>query len=294
MFEMGSNKKYSFYIHMLSSYREFTKYLKSYFISIPNTNTNWIPQGVCQTYNSTLITAYDDKKKDNSVVYFIDANSNVKTLRTDNKCHVGGISYDSKTKIVFMSADKNVNIYSLDYLDSCKNNEQLTKYKKIYLDGKVRWASYLTVNNGSLYVGNFVNSNDRNENKSYLDQYLITSSGKLGLLASYEVPFYDVQGMCIYNYQGIDYYIFTSSYGRKRDSILYITCLEDGKFKKEKSITLPCMAEQISTTPSGDLAIIFESNASKYNGLIYSSTTKISDVCYFDIKKYIVDNIDIQ
>lgn len=290
----GSNKKYNFYLNMLSSYGEFTKYLKSYFISIPNTNTNWIPQGICQASGSTLITAYDEKKIDNSVVYFIDTNYNVKTLKTDKKYHVGGISYDSKTKAVFMSADKNVNIYNLDYLDSCKNNEVLTEYRQIYLDGKVKWASYLTVNNSSLYVGNFVNSNDRNGNKSYLDQYLITSSGELILLDSYEVPYYDVQGMCIYNYQGVDYYIFTSSYGRKRDSILYIAVLEDGKFKKEKSITLPCMAEQISITSNGDLAIIFESNASKYNRLIYSSTSKISDVCYFDIERYIFENINIR
>ena len=58
-------------------------------------STQYIPQGMCRAGQYLLITAYDVRKKYNSVIYAVDADSMklVSTLTMPNRFHAGGIAF---------------------------------------------------------------------------------------------------------------------------------------------------------------------------------------------------------
>ena len=59
---------------------------------------NFVPQGLCRAKDYMLVTAYDVKKRNNSVIYVVDfANRDlVSTLTLPNKYHAGGIAFDGE------------------------------------------------------------------------------------------------------------------------------------------------------------------------------------------------------
>ena len=63
-----------------------------------SSSTQYIPQGMCRAGQYLLITAYDVRKKYNSVIYAVDADrmTLVSTLTMPNKFHAGGIAFDGK------------------------------------------------------------------------------------------------------------------------------------------------------------------------------------------------------
>lgn len=266
--------------------------------AIPGLDTSYVPQGVCQVGDYTLITAYDSSEtKDNSVIYVIDNNNpdNIKTVTLDCNSHCGGIAYDEASGMVYISGkgskDGNkcyVNQYKLtDILD----NLEASAINKIEVDnsndlkssasdtGKSSVA-HLTINDGALYVGNYTNASDVND--GLIKKFELDANGDIDVssLVEYQNPFDGTQGMCIYNYNGQDYYIFSRSFGRNKDSKITISVLnENGVFEELKTLTYPCMAEQISINGAGELVLIFESGSSKYSDAKESvDTTYIIDI----------------
>lgn len=70
-----------------------------------NTAGSYVPQGLCRAGKYMLVTAYDVKKKLNSVIYAVDTDENrlVSTLTLPNKYHVGGIAFDGRN--IWMTGD---------------------------------------------------------------------------------------------------------------------------------------------------------------------------------------------
>jgi len=280
-------------------YETFFKYLLDSNKTIPNIRTKYIPQGICVVEDNILITAYDEERIDNSIIYLINNNGYQKKIILDGKYHGGGISYDKKNNQIYITgygSDKGlsyVNIYNyndiLSYDDSLRSKLKLTK--KIKVDesfdlissaskNKISSPAYLYIHNNYLYVGNY------HTNKSIIKRYVIDNSAIDE--DNYEIinnPFFYTQGMCIYNLDNIDYYIFSSSKGRKNNSKLYIATLNNNILTKVGEINLPCMSEQVCIV--GDkIIIIFESGARKY----YNTAKNVVDsICYLDIEKIIID-----
>ena len=287
------NDKLNSYIDKLENFSDFTDCMNGDYIKIPIGNTNFIPQGSCQVGDYTLLVGYT--KGENSTLYVMDKNGNViKNITLDGSYHCGGISYDSGTGSVYISgkggADGGVSSYINQYnLNDILNNDgsELVPTNKIQVDNNNSFKSstndkssvaYLTVNDGYLYAGNF-----DNDGKGIIKKFKINSDGSLGEAVIIDNPFEKTQGMCIYNYNGTDYYMFTSSHGKGNPSNIYIATMdENGNLVKCGQMALPCMAEQISNCGDNGISILFESCAKKYRG---EANEVIDDICYLDPEK---------
>lgn len=264
-------------------------------IKIPTNKTNYIPQGCCQIDNKTLIVAYDEKKKKNSIVIILDkTNKIIHTTTLEGKYHCGAIAYDKKTNSIFIPGESGkenglssyVNRYNAKDL---MNKEKITATIKIKVDNnnnlksrtnKKSSVAYLTVNNNYLYIGNF------SKKQSIIKKYAIKNNGYLIEKQTIKNPYPNIQGMCIYKYKEKNYYLFSSSYGRRNNSHLYISHLDKNNIIKPiKEIKLPPLAEQINNN-NKDLFIIFESSSKKYS----NAKIIIKDICFIDFEEILKNN----
>lgn len=303
-----NSNKFNSYIDKLGDFSDFTDCMNGDYIKIPIGNTNFIPQGSCQVGDYTLLVGYT--KGENSTLYVIDKSGNIiKDITLDGSYHCGAVSYDEKTGNIYITgksgADGGLSSYINQYVlkDILNNNgEELVPTNKIQVDNNNSLksstndkssAAYLTVNEGCLYVGNFDKNGD-----GIIKKFQINSDGSLGKETIIKNPFKKTQGMCVYNYNGTDYYMISCSEGRKNDSNIYVATMdEDGNLVQCGEMTLPCMAEQISNCGDNGISILFESCAGEYCD---SANQTIDDICYLDPKEVLaesgaidIDNMDI-
>ena len=289
---INHSEKLDNYINYLSDYLEFTSCMNDNYVKLPLDNTNFVPQGSCKARDYTLLVGYSSVNGENSILYVIDENGNViKNITLDGDYHCGGISYDDHTSSVYITgkggADGGLSSYINQYnLNDILNNDgsELVPTNKIQVDNNNSFKSstngkssvaYLTVNDGYLYAGNF----DK-EGNGIIKKFQINSDGSLGENVIIKNPFKKAQGMCIYNYNGIDYYMISCSEGRNNDSNIYIATMDtDGNLVKCGEMTLPCMAEQISNCDKDGISILFESCAREYCD---NANQVIDDICYLD------------
>ena len=282
--------KYNHYLDELNNngYKQIANSLEKKYTELPTLGTNYVPQGICQAGDYILITAYDgdEENTQNSKLYVMNTNGElVKEVDLGNKSHVGGISYDESTNSIYISGksgknisgnkDKNCcTVYKYNYDDIFKNDNSLIKnIKEIEVDNnnllkssasedKNSSAGFLTTNKGSLYVGNFAYEED----KGVIKKYIIKEDGSHELEKIIENPYEKTQGLCIHEHNGEEYYIFSCSYGRKNNSRLIITKLNDNNtFETLKNFSIPPLSEQISVDENGNINIVFESSAPKFN-----------------------------
>lgn len=303
-----NSNKFNSYIDKLGDFSDFTDCMNGDYIKIPIGNTNFIPQGSCQVGDYTLLVGYT--KGENSTLYVMDKNGNViKNITLDGSYHCGAVSYDEKTGNIYITgksgADGGLSSYINQYVlkDILNNNgEELVPTNKIQVDNNNSLksstndkssAAYLTVNKGCLYVGNFDKNGD-----GIIKKFQINSDGSLGKETIIKNPFKKTQGMCVYNYNGTDYYMISCSEGRKNDSNIYVATMdEDGNLVQCGEMTLPCMAEQISNCGDNGISILFESCAKEYRG---EANEVIDDICYLVPEEVLaesgaidIDNMDI-
>lgn len=261
---------------------------------IPLSGSDFVPQGCCSIGNCVVVACYDYDHEQNSILYVFQYNT-VRRVYLDSKLHCGGIAYHKKTDSLFVTGvgygDKSfINRYcgkdlleakdlSTIFVDkvTCVDNENL-----LYsTSAKHSSPSYLTVHDNNIYVGNYVDFSQFNEYKAVIKKYRILSNGDISVTNDIITnPFSNTQGISIIEYEGVTYYLFSRSFGRKRNSIINI-CTYDEKFKCINSVVLPSMLEQINNYKDGILAI-FESCAK-----CYSKTCICNDsgVYYLDFSK---------
>ena len=147
-----------------------------------NSSSNqYIPQGMCRAGDYLLITAYDVKKKHNSVIYAVDMNGMtlVSTLTMPNMFHAGGIAFDGEN--IWMTGETSDKYKGdpfvqymtyetfLDHLDkpvSEVNESELSRY--IFIKNK---PSFLEYDNGRLWVGTYAGR--KNTAEAYMYGYEI-------------------------------------------------------------------------------------------------------------------------
>ncbi len=277
-----------------NKYNCFYSSLIDKFCVIPIENTDYVPQGVCSIDDYIVISCYDYKHEKNSILLVCSKNCH-KIIYLKYKIHCGGICYHKETDSLFVCGEgKNnksfIHRYCGKNILQLGNNSILDVDKKYCVDetcdlyssaAKTSSPAYITCFNNELYVGNFVDYKVVNK-KSVIKKFKILSNGDLSKKSDlYEIPYKNVQGMCVYKYQNNIYYIFSRSFGRFRNSILNIARFDNGSFTTLNSIVFPCMAEQINTY-NHNLMIIFESCASCYS---YNAINSSQYVYLLDFKK---------
>ena len=247
-------------------------------------------QGICSVGDNTFITAYDSSDdKGNSVVYILDKNNNcIKEVALYNNSHVGGICYDDKNEM-FWITDKGGTISGYTYNSIFDNKGQTCtpRFKKIDVGsgdlinykGNAS-AGYITYDDGKLYVGNF--SIDGN---GVLKTFDVLKDGNIDLDSCRKIKFLDkVQGISFYKKDGEKYLLVSCSFGRFNNSELKVFKYRDNCLDYSKEIYTKCemppMLEQIAFNKDGKLITLYEGNAKKYGGLFQK---KNSDVIVMDI-----------
>lgn len=263
--------------------------------SIPFDNDMYIPQGVCYANGYIFLTMYDYEKKNNSLIYVFKDNKLVKKLFLDNKAHCGGISYDEKSNCIFLSGigfgkESYVYRYLLSDILLKKDSVLELEYKfevdndnLLYSSSaKHSSVSFLNCFNGYLYVGNYCSCDDID--KAIIKKHKILSDG--GLSKTFDIfkcPFSNVQGICVFTYNSETLYLFSRSFGRKRNSLIYVCKLNNDCFSIISTMVLPSMLEQVSLCEEG-FVLIFESGAKVFRDTVIN----VNDGIYIiDINKVI-------
>lgn len=139
------------------------KYDKSYIIpGLAGTNTdgfyssNMCPQGLAFAKSYMLISAYDRKSEENSVIYVLDKSKKklLLTMVLPNKTHAGGITYDGYN--IWVTQSKKVHAIPLAELEEAV----AAKEKTVSIEYKVTCelthaASALTYYKGLLWVASY-------------------------------------------------------------------------------------------------------------------------------------------
>lgn len=144
--------------------------------------TSMTPQGLCVADEFLLISAYCHTSRHHSVIYVLDKYSHkfVKEIVLDGKDHVGGLAYDSKHKNIWVSTNKsgqaNVSSFSMQMLKAynLKTSERAIRYEQEYSLPALKRNSFMTYNEGWLYVGCF-----SEKEESVVQKYKICEFGGL-------------------------------------------------------------------------------------------------------------------
>ena len=276
---------------------------------VPGLYEGIIPQGICfdETTGYLLITGYFEDALFPSMVMcvdqktgkFISAHPLLNTEGEPYYGHAGGIASSQNT--VYITTDYECYTFSSSVLKETKNNTEIRFTGKFKLN---TLGSFACIHNNIFWTGDFIESDDKEREKvtdvttlnngetfyAYCEGYILEdglpSINKINSESNGYIPDYflaipeQVQGMA---FTKTDKIIFSTSYGRKNDSKLYIyddvliteksgTKKVDGKnidlyaCNNEmliKEITAPPMAEGMAIHYDG-IYLIFESGAEKY------------------------------
>ena len=289
-------------------YENFFKEFSSDF-TIPGLLEGIIPQGICYIEKLDLyaVSGYFKDGELPSMIMLVDAKTNKFTkafsLRevngNDYYGHAGGLA--ASDNYVYLTSEGTCNIFSVDGLKSLKNGGTLKFESNFKLN---TYGAFACFNDGILWTGDFIESSDSAREGAekittlssgetfyaYCEGYILNEGlpdvKKINSLKNGYIPDYmlaipeQVQGMAFTNSGKI---IFTSSYGRRNDSKIYVfydVLLSErvGTYKIDETqidliacsndllkqtITAPPMAEGIARGEKG-LFLIFESGAAKY------------------------------
>lgn len=266
-------------------YKDFVRCMIDKFVRVPFAGDNFVPQGVCLVDNFMLITFYDYTGKDKSVVFVVDVDGDgCRMVRLDGKYHCGGIAYHKMSDSVYIAGDSGyVNKYS--YRDILVKDQVCAEVKFFVdcdnllisgVDGKSS-VGFLSVYGNYIYVGNFI------DDVGKIKRYDLDTCGRIVMDSCiiWNNPYKKTQGFCRCKYRGEDYYLFSTSYGRRNDSFLYISKRVDDEFLMVKKKKMPVLAEQINIGELDEIYIIFESCAFKYS----SAKNIVRDVCFLDLER---------
>lgn len=269
-------------------------------------STSMDPQGVTVAENYVLISAYSHDDKHNSVIYVLDKNSHnyIKTIPLQGKPHVGGLTYDSRSKHIWVcsitdSGEAEIVAISLDKLTSyqLQPDYQPIEYSQRVVLKDIKRASYMTYYNNALYVGYFSEKGEAVLNEYSLDETgtFIEETTNETILRKDDVTAIPddtdnvgrgIQGVTFYEH----YLILSQSYGQKNSKLFFydLTDTQDDFFKKNAvlTVTAPPYLEQISAV-DGKLYTVFESGTERFRK--EKDTTKVDRVILLDLETLVND-----
>lgn len=292
-------------------HEDFGKFFNNFQSSfiVPGLLEGIIPQGMCydEYTGYFLITGYYEDGKFPSMIMCVDAETGsfigaypLKT--TDGQPyygHAGGIASSRNT--IYVTSSGECYTIPLTVLDNAENGTTLQFTSRFKLN---TLGSFACIHNDVLWTGDFIQSSDDEREKAedvitlsngetfyaFCEGYILEDGlpavDKVNNQANGYIPDYmlaipeQVQGMA---FTKTDKIIFSTSYGRKNNSLLYIyedvliteksaTKNIDGKNVDlyacsnnllETEMIAPPMAEGMAEHPDG-IYIVFESGAAKY------------------------------
>ena len=248
--------------------------------ALPNFVNSGNPQGFTDAGNFLVAT------NSSGVMYIYDkASGNTKSINLGSEYHLGGVSY--RNGELYVATNGTISQYHMNDLVNCEGNNvsPVAQYQSTTTNNnKVDQVSFLTTtNDGRLITGQFHHSGhdkyrERGGPQSDLLIYNIQNDGTVSNNpTTLTIPgdMTKIQGACVYQKNGQDYYLLTSSYGTSDSatSKLYVATVgSDGHtLVKQNELRLPAGAEQVSVTNDGNIAVIYEGQHARSNITILDS-----------------------
>ena len=260
--------------------------IKTYVMTegVSSSSDQYVPQGLCRADHYLLITAYDVKKKLNSVIYVVDMNGMklVSTLTMPNRFHAGGIAFDGEN--IWMTGETSDKykgdpfVQYMTYSTLLSHlNETVSEVKEselspyIYIKNK---PSFLEYDKGILWVGTYIGRKSTPD--AYMNGYeIIGEPGKRRL----NTIMYSIIAGIDSSAQGadiVDDYLYVSS-SYKSTSHLQTSFITKYNLKSSKTgtgdylvkgnevnrVQVPKMNEEI-VVDGATMYINFESGASHW------------------------------
>lgn len=238
-----------------------------------------VPQGICIAGDYMLITAYDNKKVENSVIYVLSNRdpsdrSFLVTLILPDKNHVGGIAFDGSNVWIAKSTSGYVSALPYELIEEAAasglDSYRVESYGQNLYCGVT--ASFVSYYDNRLWVGTYRSSLS---GTGALNCYRLEQEGDTTRLlweSAVEIPAY-AQGIAFLEQEDKTFVLLSTSCGRYRDSKVYLYELEQdsGEFvalTQAAQYRFPPMAEELAT--DGDHTyVVFESAATCYSGAGY-------------------------
>lgn len=241
---------------------------------------DYVLQGLCKVDDKYLLSAYDYKHTDKSILYILDENLERYSIKElDTYSHVGGITYDPKNEIIWITDSEGVIVaYDKDEILSYRpliNSNCRRVYVGRELDnifGECS-AAYITYHDNKLYVGNF-----NTKGNTIIKEFKIN---EIGMINPFDYRSFNVagfiQGITFYEEDDKNYLIVSSSFGRHFDSTLQVYDFDT--LERVNRIKANEMMEEI-IVDDNELVTIYESNAK-----VYKRHKKGTDIITLDINK---------
>ena len=241
---------------------------------------DYVLQGLCKVDDKYLLSAYDYKHTDKSVLYILDEDLERYSIKElDTYSHVGGITYDPKNEIVWVTDTDGV-IVAYDKNEILSYRPLInSNCKRVYVGAGLEnifgecSAAYITYHDDKLYVGNF-----NTKGNTIIKEYEIKDDGMINpfLYRTFNAAGF-IQGITFYEDGDKNYLIVSSSFGKQFDSTLQIYDFDT--LEIIRSIKTNEMMEEI-IVDDNELITIYESNAK-----IYKRHKKGTDIITLDINK---------
>lgn len=232
---------------------------------LPKECESMVVQGFAKTEKELMVSAYSKAEGQNSILYVMDLNGKLMKI-VDLKfiAHTGGIAYDGEHDLLWVTGPEG-KVYAISWpsvmADSYQGEIQVEFDAGLVNHGGTKVASFLTLFEGELFVGSYVNGSS-----GMLNRYDLSDIENPRLVSAVTIP-ERIQGVT-FRRDGADgsCYIWLSQGYQTEDSQLLK--FEFGERTKEyakplESHVMPEGMEQIQMADEG-MYLLFESAARPY------------------------------
>lgn len=241
---------------------------------------DYVVQGLTVTNEGLAISAYSKSGETNSILYLTDfAGKLDSVIDLGFKAHTGGLSYDADNNLLWITGPDGM-VYSIDWTEIEKKKLDATHEItiKYSFDAELvnhtgsKVASFLTYNNGYLYVGSYVDMGGN----GYAN--IDTNESVTGLLNRYKIasgiPEFEKQVVIPERIQGVtfaddgqnEYMYLSQGYQTDNSHLLkFEYSLDTDDYTTPiLSLVMPEGMEQIQNISNSYMFVLFESAARPY------------------------------
>lgn len=236
-----------------------------YGADVPAECGDMVVQGLTKAGNRLVVSAYSRSGEQNSILYLTSLNGELqKIVDLGFKAHTGGIAYDEAHDFLWVTGPEG-KVYALSWsaiLSGAYQGEiQVSFDAGLVNHNGTKVASFLTLSEGELFVGSYVNGA-----AGVLNRYDVSDIQNPRLVTAVAIP-ERIQGITFKRNMGTgERYMFLSQSYQTEDSYLLKYIYDDqiaAYAEPVETHLLPEGAEQIQAAARG-MYILFESAARPY------------------------------
>ena len=225
-----------------------------------------IVQGLTRIGDELVLSAYSSSEEENSILYRMDTEGNLREIvNLGFKAHTGGVSYDVQHDLLWITGPEG-HVYALSWeqivnsMDNQAGDIQVDFDAGLLNHNESKVASFLTVYNGHLYVGSYVDGAN-----GMLKEYDITNPVEPLYVGECQIP-ERIQGITFSKVNGKTQMLLSQGYQTEDASLLVFDYNKDTESYTEPRMqfTLPEGVEQIQAVDNSNLYILFESAVRPY------------------------------